>query len=92
MTKEDNEDFKDSTKRWIYDNDYVDNDVKARDHCNIIGKHTDPAHKGCNMNLKLNGKTAVVFYNLKHYNSHLILRELGTFIPKINVKMSYEMN
>ena len=44
------------------------------------------------MNLKLNDKIAVVFYNLKHHNSHLILRELGTFIPKINVKMSYEMN
>ena len=27
MTKEDNEDFKNSTKCWICDNDYVDNDV-----------------------------------------------------------------
>ena len=33
MTKEDNEDFKISTKCWICDNDYVDNDVKVRDHC-----------------------------------------------------------
>ena len=35
MTKEDNEDFKNSTKCWICDNDYVDNDVKLRDHCHI---------------------------------------------------------
>ena len=30
MTKEGNEDFKDSTKCWICDNDYVDNDVIVR--------------------------------------------------------------
>ena len=28
MTKEDNEDFKNSTKCWICDNDYVNNNVK----------------------------------------------------------------
>ena len=38
MTKEDNENFKNSSKCWICDNDYVDNDVKVRDHCHIIRK------------------------------------------------------
>ena len=33
ITKEDNKDFENSTKCWIYDNDYVDNDVKVGDHC-----------------------------------------------------------
>ena len=28
MTKQDNEDFKDPTKCWICDNDYIDSDVK----------------------------------------------------------------
>ena len=28
MTKKDNEDFENSTKCWICDNDYIDNDVK----------------------------------------------------------------
>ena len=35
MNKEDNEDFKNSTKCWIYDNTYVGSDVKVRDHCHI---------------------------------------------------------
>ena len=35
MTKEYNEDFKNPSKCCIYDNDYVDNDVKVRDHCHI---------------------------------------------------------
>ena len=29
MTKEANEDFKNSTKCWICDNDYIDGDVKV---------------------------------------------------------------
>ena len=33
MTKKDHEDFKNSTKYQICDNDYVDNDVKVRDLC-----------------------------------------------------------
>ena len=35
MTKVDNQDFKNSTRCWICDNDYVDNDVKVRDRCHI---------------------------------------------------------
>ena len=37
MTKKDNEDFENSTKCWICDNDYIDNDVKVTDHCHING-------------------------------------------------------
>ena len=72
MIKEDNEYFKNSTKCWICDNDYVDNDVKVRD------------HRDCNINLELNHKNSVVFHNLKNYDSHLIMRELGKFNLKIN--------
>ena len=27
------------TKCWIYDNDYIDNDVKVRNHCYVTGKY-----------------------------------------------------
>ena len=39
VTKEDNKDFKNSTKCWICGNYYVDNDVKVRDYCHITGKY-----------------------------------------------------
>ena len=39
ITKKDNEDFENSTKYWICDNDYIDGDVEVRDHCHIIGKY-----------------------------------------------------
>ena len=85
MTKEDNEDFENSTKCWICDNDYIDNDVKVRDHCHITGKYRGSAHRDCNINVKLNHKIPVVFHNLKNYDSHLIMQELGKFNLKINV-------
>ena len=62
-TKQDNEYFKTSTKYWICDNDYVDNDVKERDHGHITGKFRVSAHRDCNINLKLNHKIPVVFQN-----------------------------
>ena len=78
MTKEDNEDFKNSTKCWICDNDYIDNDVKVRNHCDITGKFRDSAHRACNINLKLNHKIPIAFHNL-------IMQELQKFSPKISV-------
>ena len=79
------EDLKNSTKCWIFVNDYVDNDVKVRDHCHITGKYTGSAHQDCNINLKLNHEVPVAFHNLKKYDSHLIRWELGKFNLKINV-------
>ena len=35
VTKEDYEDFENSSKFWICNNDYIGNDVKVRDHCHI---------------------------------------------------------
>ena len=43
MTQEDNEDLKNSSKCWICDNDYIDNDVKIRDHCHIL-KNIETLH------------------------------------------------
>ena len=56
MTKEDSEDFKNSTKCWICDNGYIDKDVKLRDHCHITGKYRGSPHRDCNINLKFNDK------------------------------------
>ena len=63
IIKDDNEDYKTSTKCWVCDNDYVDNDVKVRDH--ITGKYRDSAHRDSNINLKSYHKIPTVFYNLK---------------------------
>ena len=83
MAKEDDEDFENSSKCWISDSSYVDDDVKVRDHCHITGKYRDAAHRSCNINVKLNHKIAVVFHSLKNHDSHLIMQELGKIYLKI---------
>ena len=65
MTKEGNKDFKNSTKWWICDNDYVNNDIKVKDHSYSTGKYRGSAHRDCNINLKLNRKTPVLFHNVE---------------------------
>ena len=39
----------------------------------------------CNISVKLNHKIFAVFHNLKNYDLHLIMQELGKFNLKINV-------
>ena len=38
-TERNNNKFTNSIKCWIYDHDYVDNDVKLKDHCHVTGKY-----------------------------------------------------
>ena len=83
MTRQDNEDFENSTKCWICDNNYIDTDVKVRDHCQITGKYIGSARKDCSK-IKSH-KITVVFYNLKYDASHLIMQELGKFNLTVNV-------
>ena len=83
MIKKDNEDFKNSTKCWVFDHDYAEGRVKVRGHCNITGKYRSSALRVCYINVKLNHKIPSVFHNLKRYDSHLIMQELGKFSFKI---------
>ena len=66
-------------------NDYTGNAVKVRDHCHITGKYRVSAHRDCSINLKLNHKIPIVFHNLKNFDSHLILQDLGKLNLKINL-------
>ena len=79
MTIEDNEDFRISNKYWIRDNNYIDTNVKIRDHCHITGIYRVSARKDCHINLTLNHKIHILFHNLKNYDSHLVMQELRKF-------------
>ena len=85
MTKKDNENFKNSTISWIWDNDYDDGDVKVRDLCHVTGKYRGSADRDCNITVKLSHKIPIVFHNLRNYDFHLTMQELSKFNFKINV-------
>ena len=48
-------------------------------------KYRVSAHCSCNINLGLTKNVPVIFYNLKCYDSHLIILEIGKFDVKVNV-------
>ena len=77
------------TRCWICENDYIDHNIKVRDHCHITekckGSLNVNAHRDCNINVELNHKIPVVSHNLQNYDSHLIMLELGNFNLEINV-------
>ena len=62
----------------ICDNAYVD-------HCHIIGKNKGSVYRACNINIILNHKVPIALYNIKNYDSHLIMQKLGKFNFKINL-------
>ena len=85
MTKKDEKAFKMATHCHICEKKYRVDDVPVRDHCHVTGKYRGSAHGACNLKLQISAekiKIPVVFHNLKGYDSHFIINELGKLIEK----------
>ena len=84
MTKEDEEEYQKADKCHICEKKYTETDIRARDHCHITGKFRGSAHRDCNINyFKLDPnkiKIPVIFHNLRGYDSHFIMQEIGDVI------------
>ena len=76
MSAEEEERFQLSNSCWICNKLFDVGDDKVRDNCHITGKYRGATHWSCNINLKLSKKIPVIFYNLKGYDSHLIIKEI----------------
>ena len=80
MSKYEEEMFNASTSRYICGEQYKEKDVRVRDHCHVTGKYTGSAHQECNLKLNLNPnnvKIPVIFHNLRGYDTHFIMKEIG---------------
>ena len=83
MTEDDEKKFKNATSCHICDKEYTDKDIRVRDHCHITGKYRGSAHQDCNMKLKVDPdkiKIPVIFHNLRGYDSHFIMQEIGAIV------------
>ena len=59
---------------------------KVRDHDHITGEYRGAAHSNCNINYNYkNVKIPVVFHNLRGYDGHLIMQEIGKYAKDITV-------
>ena len=82
MMKEDEESFQRDEECHICKRPYITTDIRVRDHCHVTGKYRGSAHRDCNLNFKLTDKMPVVFHNLKGYDSHFIMQEIGDIVKK----------
>ena len=51
---------------------------RVRDHCHVSGKFRGAAHSKCNIALRLNRDVSVGIHNLRRYDGHIIMNQLGT--------------
>ena len=81
--------FKLELKCHICEESYKDKDIRVRDHCHITGKYRGSAHQDCNLKLRLNPeeiKIPVIFHNLRGYDSHFIMQQIGEITKKHTYK------
>ena len=84
ITKEQQNEFQRTTICHICNGKLTKKD-KVRDHCHVTGEYGGAAHKNCNLQFKISTKVPVVFHNLRGYDSHFIMQEIGEFNLDISV-------
>ena len=85
MTENDEEKFQKAEECHICDKRYTEKDIRVRDHCHITGEYRGSAHQDCNLKLRINPeeiKIPVIFHNLRGYDSHFIMQEIGAIVKK----------
>ena len=85
MTEVDEQHFKTMDGCHICGEKYTDKDVRVRDHCHITGKFKGSAHQECNLKLRIkpeNLKIPVIFHNLRGYDTHFIMQQIGEIANK----------
>ena len=81
MIDEDEVNIKKADSCHMCNKKYTDKDIKVCDHCHITGKYKGSSHPDCNLNFKLTDKIPVISHNLRGYDSHFIMQNIGK-IPK----------
>ncbi|PFX17748.1 Retrovirus-related Pol polyprotein from transposon 17.6 [Stylophora pistillata] len=80
MTEEDEKQFQNADTCHICEQKYTNEDIRVRDHCHITGKFRGSAHQDCNLNFRISDKIPVIFHNLRGYDSHFIMQEIGEIV------------
>ncbi|MCG8571961.1 MAG: endonuclease VII domain-containing protein [Spirochaetes bacterium] len=93
LTKSEEKEFKKATHCHICERKYKEDDISVRDHCHITGKYRGSAHASCNLTLQISAekiKIPVITHNMKGYDGHLIMQEIGQVIKYENAKIEIE--
>ena len=86
MTKEDESKFKKADSCHICNKKDTDKDIRVREHCHMTQKYRGSAHQDCNLKFRLTDKIPVIFHNLRGYDSHFIMQNIGQVAKTKNLK------
>ena len=89
MTSDDVDTFEKAKECHICNKQYTEKDIRVRDHCHITGKYRGSAHQECNLQLRINPdeiKIPVILHNLRGYDSHFIMQEIGAIVKNHTYK------
>lgn len=73
LTGNDKRRFRENVACYICGKEYLEAEVKVRDHCRVIGKCRGFTHHALNVNFQLADKIPVILDNLPGYDSHFIV-------------------
>ena len=85
LSNEDQINHKNATHCYVCNCIFTTENHKVRDHCHVLGNYRGDCCNKCNLGMKMTKTIPVIFHNLKGYDSHLLLQELGKFNRKISV-------
>uniref|UniRef100_UPI003D0B846D hypothetical protein n=1 Tax=Sulfurimonas sp. TaxID=2022749 RepID=UPI003D0B846D len=91
MTKEDEDNFKNTINCYYCDKE-LGND-RVRDHDHLTGKYRGASHSNCNLQAWKCNFVPIFFHNLSGYDAHLFIKELSKIIDlpiKVLAKSSEE--
>ena len=91
MADEEEKLFKVAEECHICGQKYLDTEVRVRDHCHITGQNRLSAHQDCNLKLRISPKefkVPVIFHNLRGYDSHFIMQEIGSIGKSNNLSIN----
>ena len=85
MTQNDWKKYNNTKCYYVCNGEFTKENKKVRDHNHITNNYRGAACDNCNKQLKLSHIIPVIFHNLKGYDMHLLLQEVGSFKRKLKV-------
>jgi len=77
LSEEQEKIHKESTKCYLCNDLFLDDQIQTHDHCHRTGLYRGPAHVDCNLSYKVKKEIPIYMHNLKHYDANIIIKALS---------------
>ena len=89
MSDEDERHFQEANGCHICNQAYANKDIRVRDHCHLTGSYRGSAHQDLKLRINLEEfKIPVIFHNLRGYDSHFIMQEVGCICKEHDMEIN----